>query len=227
MQIQEIIRDSVASFLVGIRGVLPALLAAAVILLFGWILAKLLKTAVGRGLKLIRFPLLTEKAGIDKFLATGGVKRSASDLISTLVYWLVMLIVLVTAVNALGLEVASGLLNQILLYIPNIIVAVIVVAVGLYAATFIGAMVMTAAANAGIEEAGLIAALSRYALIIFTFAIALEQLRIGREIVTNGFLIVFGAAALAAALAFGLGARDVVQRYLEDRFGKRGDRNLP
>ena len=112
------------------------------------------------------------------------------------------------------------MLNQILLYIPNIIVSVIVVAVGLYAANFIGALVRTAVANAGVEEAGLVAALSRYSLIIFTFAIALEQLRIGREIVTNGFLIIFGAAAFAAALAVGLGGRDTVARYLEKRFGK-------
>ncbi len=78
----------------------------------------------------------------------------------------------------------------------------------------------TAAANAGIEEAGVVAALARYALIIFTFAIALVQLKIGEEIVANGFLILFGAACLAAALAVGLGARETVAKYLRDRFGK-------
>ena len=220
MQIQDIIRESVGSFVSGIGDFLPSLLAAFLILIVGWIVAKVLKAAVGRGLKLIRFPTLTAKAGIDQFLTTGGLTRTATDLLGVLVYWLVMLIVLVTAVNALGLEVASSLLNEILLYIPNIIASVIVVAVGLYAANFVSAMVRTAAANAGIEEAGLVAGLSRYALIAFTFAIALGQLRIGQELVTNGFLIVFGAAALAAALAVGLGARDFVGRVIEDRFGK-------
>jgi hypothetical protein len=220
MQIQDIIRESVGSFVSGIGDFLPSLLAAFVILIVGWIVAKMLKAAVGRGLKLIRFPTLTAKAGIDEFLTTGGLTRTATDLLGVLVYWLVMLIVLVTAVNALGLEVASSLLNEILLYIPNIIASVIVVAVGLYAANFVSAMVRTAAANAGIEEAGLVAGLSRYALIAFTFAIALGQLRIGQELVTNGFLIVFGAASLAAALAIGLGARDFVGRVIEDRFGK-------
>jgi hypothetical protein len=221
MPIQDIIRDSVGAFLRGIGEFLPNILAALVILIVGWIVAKLLKTAVGRGLRLIHFPSLTAKAGIDDFMKTGGVERSTTDLVAVLVYWLVMLIVLVTAVNALGLEVASTLLNQILLYIPNIIVAVIVVAVGLYAANFVAAMVRTAVANAGIAEAGFVSAMSRYALIIFTFAIALEQLGIGREIVTNGFLVVLGAAALAAALAVGLGAREIVARHLEERFGKR------
>ncbi|KPK78547.1 MAG: hypothetical protein AMS25_14790 [Gemmatimonas sp. SM23_52] len=221
MQIQDIIVDSVAAFMRGIGNFLPNILAAIVILIVGWIIAKLLKAAVARGLKLVKFSTLTQRAGIDEFLAKGDVKQSAADVIAVLVYWLVMLIVLVTAVNALGLEVASQLLNQILLYIPNIIVAVVVVVVGLYAANFVAALVRTAAANAGITEAGLVAALSRYALIIFTFAIALNQLRIGREIVANGFLVLLGAAALGAALAFGLGARDLVSGFLNARFGKK------
>jgi hypothetical protein len=222
MQIQNIIQDSISAFVRGIGEALPNILAAFVILIVGWIIAKVLKAGTGRLLKLVKFPTLTKRAGIDDFLAKGAVKQSSSDIIAVLVYWLVMLIVLVTAINALGLEVASELLNQILLYIPNIIVAVIVVAVGLYAANFIGALVRTAAANAGIKEAGLVAALSRWALIIFTLAIALEQLRIGRDIVSYGFLIIFGAAALAAALAVGLGGREVVGGYLSERFGKKG-----
>ncbi|MEE8250657.1 MAG: hypothetical protein V3R24_02860 [Gemmatimonadales bacterium] len=219
MQI-DIIRDSIGSFVQGIADSLPRILAAIVILLAGWIVAKIAKMAVGRGLKLVRFPVLADKAGIDDFLKKGGVKYSATDMLAVLVYWLMMLIVLVIAVNVLGLEGASQLLQQILLYIPNIIVAVVVITVGLYAASFVAALVRTAAANAGIEEAGVVAALARYALIIFTFAIALVQLKIGEEIVANGFLILFGAACLAAALAVGLGARETVAKYLRDRFGK-------
>ncbi len=218
--IGEIIRDTFSTFLDTIREFLPKIFVAVVILIIGWIAAKVLKTAVVRGLKLIRFPTLTAKAGIDGFLTTGGVTRTATDLLGVLVYWLVMLITLVAAVNVLGLEGASTMMEQILGYIPNIIAAVIVVAVGLYAANFVSAMVRTAAANAGIEEAEIVAALSRYALIIFTFAIALGQLRIGQELVTNGFFILFGAAALAAALAVGLGCREFVGRLIEERFRK-------
>lgn len=220
MQFQDIIQDSMSAFLRGIAEFMPNILAAIVILIVGWIMAKVLKAAVMRGLRLVKFPTLTEKGNIDSFLAKGGIEQSTTDVLGMLVYWLAMLIVLVTAANALGLQVLSQLLNQILLYIPNIIVAVIVVAVGLFSAEFIGALVRTAAANAGMEEAGLVATLARYALIVFAVAIALEQLHIGHEIVTNGFLILFGAAALAAALAVGLGAREIVTRYLDDRFGK-------
>ncbi len=224
MPIQDIISDSVGAFLRGIGEFLPNILAAIVILVAGWIVARLLMAAVGRWLRVIRFPVLTAKAGIDDFLKTGGVEKSTTDVVAILVYWLVMLIVLVAAVTALQLDAASIVLNQILFYIPNIIVAVIVVAVGLYAANFVSAMVRTAVANAGIEQAEFVAAISRYAMIIFTFAIALEQLGIGREIVTNGFLVLLGAASFAAALAVGLGARDVVARYLEELMKKREER---
>ena len=218
MQIQEIIRDSVAAFLEGVGDFLPNILAAILILIIGWLIARVFRGAVRRGLQLIKFPTIAEKAGIDGFLQTGGVKQSSTDLVAVLVYWLVMLMVLLTTVNALRLEMASQLLNEILLYIPNIIVAVIVLVVGLYAANFVAGLVRTAAANAGIGEAEVIAVVARYALVIFTFAIALNQLRIGEDIVANGFLILFGAACLAGALAVGLGSREVVARYMEDRF---------
>ncbi len=218
--IQEIVSDSISSFLNGISDFLPNVLAALFILFVGWIIARVFKAGVGRVLRTIKFPMLAERAGIDGFLKTGGVKQTSTDLLAVLVYWLIMLIVLVTMVNALRLEMASQLLNQIMLYIPNIIVAVVVLVVGLYAANFVGGLVRTAAANAGIAEAEVVAALARYALIIFTFAIALNQLRIGEDIVANGFLILFGAACLAGALAVGLGSRDVVNRYMNERFGK-------
>ncbi len=218
--IQEIVRDSIGAFLNGIGDFLPNILAALLILFVGWIIARVFKAGVGRVLRTIKFPMLAERAGIDGFLKTGGVKQTSTELLAVLVYWLIMLIVLVTAVNALRLEMASQLLNQIMLYIPNIIVAVIVLVVGLYAANFVAGLVRTAAANAGIAEAEIVAALARYALIVFTFAIALNQLRIGEDIVANGFLILFGAACLAGALAVGLGAREVVNRYMNERFGK-------
>jgi hypothetical protein len=218
--IQEIVRDSIGAFLNGIGDFLPNILAALLILFVGWIIARVFKAGVGRVLRTIKFPMLAERAGIDGFLKTGGVKQTSTELLAVLVYWLIMLIVLVTAVNALRLEMASQLLNQIMLYIPNIIVAVIVLVVGLYAANFVAGLVRTAAANAGIAEAEIVAALARYALIVFTFAIALNQLRIGEDIVASGFLILFGAACLAGALAVGLGSREVVNRYMNERFGK-------
>ena len=159
--IQEIVSDSIGAFLNGIGDFLPNILAALLILFVGWIIARVFKAGVGRVLRTIKFPMLAERAGIDGFLKTGGVKQTSTELLAVLVYWLIMLIVLVTAVNALRLEMASQLLNQIMLYIPNIIVAVIVLVVGLYAANFVAGLVRTAAANAGIAEAEIVALIEK------------------------------------------------------------------
>ncbi|MCZ6760437.1 MAG: hypothetical protein O7D29_08715, partial [Gemmatimonadetes bacterium] len=89
MQIPQTIRDSFDSFLGGITDALPNIFWALVILLGGWIVAKIAKATVSRGLKLVRFPVFAEKAGIDGFLEKGGATRSATDLLALLVYWLV------------------------------------------------------------------------------------------------------------------------------------------
>ncbi len=216
----DIIRESLASFFQGLGAFLPNLLAVLIILIVGWFVARVLRYAVAKALESLKFPKAAKQAGIDDFLAKGGVKRTSTDLLAVLVYWLVMLVVLVIAVNALRLEAASQLLHEILLYLPNIIAAVSGVVVGLYAATFGASLVRTAAANAGIVEAGFVAEIARYALIVFAFAIALNQLGIGTNLIAPAVLILFGSAGLAAAIAVGLGARDIVGRYLQKRFSK-------
>ncbi len=119
----DIIRESLASFFQGLGAFLPNLLAVLIILIVGWFVARVLRYAVAKALESLKFPKAAKQAGIDDFLAKGGVKRTSTDLLAVLVYWLVMLVVLVIAVNALRLEAASQLLHEILLYIPNIIAA--------------------------------------------------------------------------------------------------------
>ena len=89
--IQEIVSDSIGAFLNGIGDFLPNILAPLFILFVGWIIARVFKAGVGRVLRTIKFPWLAERAGIDGFLKTGGVKQTSTDLLAVLVYWLVML----------------------------------------------------------------------------------------------------------------------------------------
>jgi hypothetical protein len=124
-----------------------------------------------------------------------------------------------TAVNTLGLSSVSDLLNHILLYIPKVIAAVIALILGLFFANLLSGVIKTAAASAGLGETEALAALARYAIVAFTVAVTLEELGIAAELVRAAFVILFGAVALAAALAFGLGckdlARDWIVRYLD------------
>jgi hypothetical protein len=136
-----------------------------------------------------------------------------------------MLVALITAVNTLGLSSVSDLLSQVLLYVPKVIAAVVVLILGLFFANFLAGVIKTAAANAGLVEADLLAALARYAIVTFTAAVTLEELEIAAELVRAAFAILLGAAALAAALAFGLGCKDLARdwmiRYLDSARARR------
>ncbi|MBI2461477.1 MAG: mechanosensitive ion channel [Candidatus Rokubacteria bacterium] len=212
-------------FLSRLATFLPNLLAAVFILVLGWFLARFARLVVARFLSAVRFDVASEKAGITEVLSRAEIPQRPSELIATLVYWLTLLIVVMTAVNALGLQTVSELLNQILLYIPRVIAAVVVLILGFFFANFLAGVVRTAAANADIPEADILGTVTRYALVVFTGAVALQELGIGAELVRSAFNILFGAAAGALALAFGLGgkdlARDWMARYLESARARR------
>jgi hypothetical protein len=219
-EITDVFVHSYNTFMQQIAGFLPSLIGALLILIIGWIIAKIFRTIVIKLLKLIRFNVVTEKAKVDQFLADGGVKKSTIEIIGSLFYWLIMLIVLLTAFNSLGLSAASTLFNQVFLFIPNIIVAVLVLILGLFLANFISQALVTYLKNIEIENAETIGRLTNYAIIVFVVSISLTQLSIGEELISNAFLIVFGALCLAMALAFGIGGKEWAAGIINKYFTK-------
>ncbi len=219
MELSPAVLEPGKAFVARVAAFLPSFFGALLILLVGWVVAKFIRLLVFRFLLAVRFDLASEKAGVDDVLIRADIRQSPAELLAVLVQWLVMLIVLMTAVNTLGLSSVSDLLNHILLYIPKVIAAVIALILGLFFANLLSGVIKTAAANAGLGETEALAALSRYAIVAFTVAVTLEELGIAAELVRSAFVILFGAVALAAALAFGLGckdlARDWIVRYLD------------
>lgn len=210
--------ESTQQFFNEIAVALPQIIGALLILLIGWIIARVLKKLIIRGLKLVRFNYLTEKSGIEKFLSDGGVKVSSIDIIGTLVYWIIMLVVILATLNSLKLTAASTLFNEIMLYIPNIIVAIIVLILGIYSARIVSQVLITSLKNMKETTAVIIGRIAYYAIIVLTVFIILGQLNIADEIATSAFIILFGAICLAFGLAFGLGgkdwAADIIKKYL-------------
>ncbi|MEW5758432.1 MAG: hypothetical protein AB1755_03050 [Candidatus Omnitrophota bacterium] len=203
--------------MLGLIGVFISKLFIVIVILFiGWILAKLIKTIVERALKILKVELLTKRLGVEDFISKGGIKHNFSELIGMLAYWLTILVVVVAAVNAIGLTVAADLLNKIVLYIPNVIAAIFILALGMFGATFLSSLVVTTANNAGIEQSKLLGKIVDVIVIIFAIAIALEQLRIGTIVIALTINIIVAAIGLAFALAFGLGCKDMAGKYLSD-----------
>jgi flagellar biosynthesis protein FliQ len=200
---------------------LPKLAVAVVVLIVGWLLARLARFTVNRGLRAINFNVLTERAGIDGFLKQGGIQSDTTDIFAVLVYWLVVFVALVIACNGLGLTYITDLLGQVVLFVPKVIVALIILAFGAYFALFVGSTVSTYCRNVGLKDGDLLGKIAQYAIIAFVVLIALDQMSVGGDIVRHSFLILLGGVVLGLALAFGIGGQKWAAGLLE-RWWPRG-----
>ncbi len=215
MEIMATVTGAWNAFATKITAFIPELIGAIIIFVAGWIAARLVKAGVVKLLGLIRFEKAAEKAGIREFLEKGGVEKSSSEVIGMLSYWFIMILVIIASLDALGLPIVSDMLNDIFLYIPNVVAAVIVLILGFLMGNLLSAVVRTAASNAGFAAAEGFGKGALVAIVFFSGAIALNQLGIGEEIVASAFIIAFGATALALAIAFGLGGKDMAAEYLK------------
>jgi hypothetical protein len=191
-------------------------LGVLVILIIGWLIAKAVQNVVTRFLKIAQLDVAADKTGITKILAKGEIKYTLAELLGVLVYWLVILIVVVAAINALDLTVAAQLLNQIVTYVPNVIAAIFVLTAGMFIALVVSRVVNTAAVNAGIAQARILAKTSETVILIVVIVMALEQLKIATTIINLIIPIILGAIGLALALAFGLGGKDAASKIIKE-----------
>lgn len=204
----QILISSLKQFWEQLSVTFPRVFLALVLLTFGWILAKLARKATVRILRVMRVDVVAEKSGIEDFLLRGDIKFTAVTLLAGLVYWIVLFTVVLAVLNSMGLEVAAQLFNKIILYLPNVLVAVIVLIFGAQFARFVQGIAFAYLSNIGIGGAEIMSLVAQYALLFFVVSVALEQLQIGGQILVSAFQIAFGALCLALALAFGLGGKD-------------------
>lgn len=204
------------AFFVQIGVFLPRLLVAIVIVIGGWLLAKAARFAATKALRAVNFNVLTERAGLDGFLRQGGVEADTTEVFGMLVYWLVILAALLVAFNGLGLTYITDLLQRVVWFVPNVFVALLVLAFGSYFARFVGETVRTYCRNIKLPEAALLGKLAQYPIMIFVVLIALDQIRIGGDIIRQSFLVILTGVVFALALAFGLGGREWAAERIED-----------
>lgn len=221
MQQVDIFVASLASFWTEFARFMPQLIAAVILLLLGWIFAKLARSGVMRLLKLLHFDKATEKSGLESFLKHAELDLSVASILGNLVYWLIILVMIVTVANSLGLQMVADLFNKVVFYIPNVIVAILVLVFGTILARFINRLVFAWLNNVGFDGALTVSTFSEYAMLVFVFFIAMEQLQIANELLTAAFIIAFGAVGLAFAIAFGLGSKDIAARAIEQMLNNK------
>jgi len=221
MEQLDVFVASFTSFWTELARFIPQLLAALALLFIGWLLAKIARTGIMRLLRLLNFDRVTERSGLEAFLKQAELDVSVSTVLGNLVYWLIILVMIVTVANSLGLHMVADLFNKVVLYIPNVIVAILVLVFGTILARFINRIVFAWLNNVGFSGALTVSTFSEYAMMIFVFFVALEQLQIASELITAAFAIAFGAVGLAFAIAFGLGAKDWAARVVDQAVNKK------
>lgn len=216
----DAILTSLAAALALFFSAIPKVLAFLVIVIAGWFIATLIEKALASILRTIRFNELAQKSGFADFVAKMGMNTDSAGMIGLVVKWFVRLIALVVAFDALGLPAVSDVLRQLLLWLPNVIVALVVLVIGGLAARALGGVVRGAASEAGLGNAEMLAKIASAVVWGFAIVVAVNQIGIATELVNTLFMAVVGAFALAAGLAFGLGGRETAAEIVRNWYHK-------
>ena len=219
-------RASFAGALNTFLSAIPRIIGFVVVLIVGWIIASLLARGVEALLHAVRFNDLARRSGFADFVQKMGVNDDASGVIASVVKWFVRLITLVVAFDTLGLPAVSGVLQQLLLWLPNLIVALVVLVLGGIAANALSQLVRGATAGAGFSNPEVLATVTKAAVWGFAVVVALTQLGIATTLINTLVIGLVGALSLATGLAFGLGGRDRAAQLL-DTMARKAERAGP
>ncbi|HEU5171754.1 MAG TPA: hypothetical protein VFU46_14495 [Gemmatimonadales bacterium] len=207
-----------------IGSALPALAGAALILVTGYFLARQVQRWADDTLKRLDFDRVAHAGGLDQIVERTGSRLGPVRALAKLVFWLVMLVVILLASTALGLESINEMFGMMLRFIPTLMAAIVIVILGMIVGEFVRGLILASAGNvAGVPT---LAKMAKGAVVVIAVFMALQQVGVAEEIVTSAFTLILGAVALAVGLAFGLGNRDlageITRRWYEQ--GQRRDR---
>lgn len=193
---------------------LPNLLGALVLLLAGWLIARLVQFIIGGLLRRLRLDALTERVGISRLLSNAGLDPSAANLMARLAYWLILFVFVLAAAESLGLIGVTEILNRLVGYLPNVLAAALILLLGSLVAQVFGDALGKMTSEAGVTAGAALGQIVRYTLLVFAIILALGQLGIQTNLLTIAASALVIATALALALAFGFGSRDLARNIM-------------
>ena len=194
---------------------LPKLVGAVLIFVIGLLLASLIKTIIMRLLSMAQLEPFAERVGLGKILRSMGTQLTAQEVLGEIIRWAIILIFLVPASEVLGLPQLSNLITGLVNFIPNVVVATVVVMIGAILADILSEIIGGTSHAIGASTANILAVISKWTIIVFAILIALSQLRVAPEIINDLVLGFVAMIALAGGLAFGLGGRDTAAEVLD------------
>lgn len=195
---------------------LPNLIAALIVFFIGWALAIAAGRLVEKLLVVLRVNTAFENVkGLKGAAQRAGLSINIPLLIGEIVKWFLIVVTLLAATDILGLEEISGFLTSVLLYIPNVVVAALILTIAVVLANFVYRTVTASVTAAGFGSAAVVAAVSKWAIIIFAIMAALTQLNVAVTLIQTIVTALFAMLALAGGLAFGLGGKDLAAKWLK------------
>ena len=212
MNLVQPLQDALSTFL----SYLPQVLGAVAILVVGYLVAKVLQAVTGRVLRSTGFDRWMERGGIKQFFDRTRTNQTPVSILGKLVFWFVFIIAITMAADALGIPQVSAVFAQLVAYIPNIVAAILILVLAALLANFVAGLVR------GATGTDILASVAWYAIIVYAVFATLTQLGIAVELTAPTFLIALGAVALAAAIAFGIGGREVARDIVERTYNRRG-----
>lgn len=199
---------------------LPNIVGALLILIVGWIIAGVIGGLITRLAQAIRVDTVADKVGINTFLQRSGTTMRASNIFGEILKWVIRLVFVEMAAEQIGMPQVTAIINQILAFIPNIVVAIVILGVGAFVGQLLGGVVRGFSSESGIGSPDLLARLTSVAILAFAAIAALNQLQIAPVVVNTLYIGLVGAIALALGLSFGLGGRDTAARLTERWVGQ-------
>ncbi|MCH8049721.1 hypothetical protein IH979_03380 [Patescibacteria group bacterium] len=211
----EILRTAFIDLWAVIMLFLPKLLLAIIVFLLGLLVANLLNTAIMRIIRMLKIDDLVEKLEVKSMFLKMGIRLDVAALLGWIVKWFIIIVALIAAADVLEWDQLTAFLSEVVAYIPNVLVAVIILLVGIILANFVQGVVRSSIEAAKMESANFVAGVARWAIIVFSFMAALVQLGIAQSLIQVLFTGFVAMLALAGGLAFGLGGREQASRALE------------
>ena len=216
---------SLAAAMALLFSAIPKIIGFALIIIAGWFVASLIERGLAAVLRTIHFNDLSERAGLADFIERMGMNTDPAGMIGLVVKWFVRLIALVVAFDALGLPAVSEVLRQLLLWLPNVVVALVVLVIGGLAARALSNVVRGAANEAGLSNSNFLAKSAAVVVWAFALVVAVNQLGIATELVNTLFMAIVGALALGLGLAFGLGGRETAGEIVNKWYAKAQEKS--
>ncbi|MDQ8164592.1 MAG: hypothetical protein P3A28_02390 [Gemmatimonadota bacterium] len=186
---------------------LPSLLGAGFVLLVGFVLAKLVQKGFARVLRRLRLNDLLRKVGVLSAVDSAAAHFNPSRILAHLAFWVVMFTAMLIAANALGIDSLAPVFSELVGYVPSVIAAIVIVILGIVLGDFVGGLIM--ASTHALHGGPTLARVGKAGVVMLAVFMSLQELGVATNIVTTAFAIIFGAVALAAALSFGLGTREL------------------